>query len=62
MTDLSRDLREQLAERYRIGLPEIAERRQAGDGTCKYLFRLPDAATIEAVVKNPKAGNLGAIG
>jgi 23S rRNA (adenine2503-C2)-methyltransferase len=49
MTDLSRELRERLAERYRIGLPEIAERRQAGDGTCKYLFRLPDAATIEAV-------------
>jgi 23S rRNA (adenine2503-C2)-methyltransferase len=49
MTDLSRELRERLAERYRIGLPEIAERRQAGDGTCKYLFRLPGAATIEAV-------------
>src|SRR5262245_47367993 len=49
MTDLSRELRERLGERYRIGLPEIAERRQAGDGTCKYLFRLPDGATIEAV-------------
>lgn len=49
MTDLSRELRDRLAERYRIGLPEIAERRQAGDGTCKYLFRLPDGATIEAV-------------
>jgi len=49
MTDLSRELRERLAAHYRIGLPEIAERRQASDGTCKYLFRLPDAATIEAV-------------
>jgi 23S rRNA (adenine2503-C2)-methyltransferase len=49
MTDLSAELRERLAARYRIGLPALAERRQAGDGTCKYLFRLPDGATIEAV-------------
>lgn len=52
MTDLSKDLRDKLAERYRIGLPEIAERRLASDGTCKYLFRLPgpsETATIEAV-------------
>jgi 23S rRNA (adenine2503-C2)-methyltransferase len=49
MTDLSKDLRARLAERFRIGLPEIAERRLASDGTCKYLFRLHDGATIEAV-------------
>lgn len=49
MTDLSKDLRTRLAERYRIGLPEIAERRIAGDGTAKYLFRLHDGATVEAV-------------
>jgi 23S rRNA (adenine2503-C2)-methyltransferase len=49
MTDLSKDLRTRLAERYRIGLPGIAERRLAGDGTCKYLFRLHDGATVEAV-------------
>jgi 23S rRNA (adenine2503-C2)-methyltransferase len=49
MTELSKDLRTRLAERYQIGLPEIAERRLAGDGTCKYLFRLHDGATVEAV-------------
>jgi 23S rRNA (adenine2503-C2)-methyltransferase len=49
MTDLSKDLRAKLAERFRIGLPEIAERHPASDGTCKYLFRLHDGATIEAV-------------
>jgi 23S rRNA (adenine2503-C2)-methyltransferase len=49
MTDLGKELRVQLAERFRIGLPEIAERRLSEDGTCKYLFRLPDGATIEAV-------------
>ncbi|HKV10012.1 MAG TPA: 23S rRNA (adenine(2503)-C(2))-methyltransferase RlmN, partial [Thermoanaerobaculia bacterium] len=36
-------------ERFRIGLPAISERRLASDGTCKYLFRLADGATVEAV-------------
>jgi 23S rRNA (adenine2503-C2)-methyltransferase len=49
MTDLGKELRARLAERFRVGLPEISERRLAEDGTCKYLFRLPDGATIEAV-------------
>jgi 23S rRNA (adenine2503-C2)-methyltransferase len=49
MTDLSKELRAGLAARFRIGMPAIAERREAGDGTCKYLLRLPDGATIEAV-------------
>ncbi len=49
MTDLSKELRSRLAERFRIGSPEISERRLAADGTCKYLLRLPDGATIEAV-------------
>ncbi len=49
MTDLSKELRSRLAERFHIGIPEISERHLATDGTCKYLFRLPDGATIEAV-------------
>jgi len=49
MTDLGKDLRARLAERFRIGLPEITEKRVASDGTCKYLFKLHDGATIEAV-------------
>ncbi|MFL6292745.1 MAG: 23S rRNA (adenine(2503)-C(2))-methyltransferase RlmN [Thermoanaerobaculia bacterium] len=49
MTDLGKELRARLAERFRIGLPEITEKRLASDGTCKYLFKLPDGATIEAV-------------
>jgi 23S rRNA (adenine2503-C2)-methyltransferase len=49
ITNLSKELRGRLAEGFRIGLPEIAERRLAADGTCKYLLRLPDGATIEAV-------------
>jgi len=49
MTDLSKDLRVQLAERFRVGLPEISSRHISEDGTGKYLFRLTDGATIEAV-------------
>lgn len=49
MTDLHKDLRASLAERFRIGWPEIASRALSADGTCKYLFRLQDGASIEAV-------------
>jgi 23S rRNA (adenine2503-C2)-methyltransferase len=52
MTDLPKELRAKLAESFRIGYPTIAdtaERHPASDGTCKYLFRLHDGATIEAV-------------
>ena len=49
MTDLGKELRSRLAERFHVGIPEISERRLAADGTCKYLLRLPDGATIEAV-------------
>ena len=49
MTDLSKELRARLAERFRIGLPAVASRHESSDGTCKYLFRLHDGAPVEAV-------------
>ncbi len=49
MTDLGKELRARLAERFHVGTLEITERHLASDGTCKYLFRLHDGATIEAV-------------
>jgi 23S rRNA (adenine2503-C2)-methyltransferase len=49
MTDLSKDLRATLAERFRIGWPEVEAKAPSADGTTKYLFRLHDGATIEAV-------------
>ena len=49
MTELHKDLRGRLAERFRIGWPEIAARAQSADGTCKFLLRLHDGASIEAV-------------
>lgn len=49
MTDLAKDLRATLAEHFRIERPEIASREISEDGTAKYLFRLVDGASIEAV-------------
>lgn len=49
MTDLPRDLRERLAESFRVGTPGIAGRAASDDGTVKYLFELHDGATVEAV-------------
>jgi 23S rRNA (adenine2503-C2)-methyltransferase len=49
ITALSKPLRERLAARYRIGLPAVDAHHLAADGTGKYLFRLADGATVEAV-------------
>ena len=49
ITELPRELRERLGERFRVGLPGITSRHISEDGTGKYLFRLRDGATIEAV-------------
>jgi len=40
MTDLPKDLRSALAERFRIGMPRLARRAASDDGTVKYLFEL----------------------
>jgi 23S rRNA (adenine2503-C2)-methyltransferase len=49
MTDLSEALRRRLGEAYALAWPEVAERALSYDGSRKYLFRLHDGATIEAV-------------
>lgn len=49
ITTLARPLRARLAERFRIGLPQVEERREAPDSTVKVLLRLDDDAGIEAV-------------
>ena len=43
-------LRQDLAERYSMGLPEIARRYESTDGTRRYLLRLDDGCTVEAVL------------
>jgi 23S rRNA (adenine2503-C2)-methyltransferase len=49
MANLPRSLRTALAEGFDLEWPDVAERALSFDGTRKYLFRLDDGATIEAV-------------
>ncbi|QDL91745.1 23S rRNA (adenine(2503)-C(2))-methyltransferase RlmN [Paroceanicella profunda] len=49
MTNLSKALRAELAERYRIARPEIVTRQVSTDGTRKYLLRIEGGHEVEAV-------------
>jgi 23S rRNA (adenine2503-C2)-methyltransferase len=49
MTDLSRELRDDLASHFRISTPTLAHRDKSIDGTEKFLLRLADGRTIESV-------------
>jgi len=43
-------LRQELAGRHSLGLPEIARRYESIDGTRRYLLRLADGRTVETVL------------
>jgi 23S rRNA (adenine2503-C2)-methyltransferase len=49
MDNLPRALRRALEAEFDLCWPEVAERAESRDGTRKYLFRLDDGASIEAV-------------
>ncbi len=49
MTNVGKRLQEDLAARFELRWPEVAERARSVDGTVKYLFRLDAGATVEAV-------------
>ena len=49
MTDLGRDLRAKLAEKFRISTPAIVRRDQSNDGTAKFLLQLQDGNLVESV-------------
>jgi 23S rRNA (adenine2503-C2)-methyltransferase len=49
------ELRRELAARHAVGWPEIARRFESADGTRRYLLRLDDGKTVEAVFM-PEAG------
>jgi 23S rRNA (adenine2503-C2)-methyltransferase len=49
MANLPKPLRAALTEEFGLRWPDVAERALSFDGTRKYLFRLEDGATIEAV-------------
>ncbi len=50
MAALPARVREELASRYTLGLPEVAQRYESSDGTRRYLLRLEDGRTVEAVL------------
>lgn len=49
MTNLGKDLRGRLAEKFVIALPDLVDTSEAGDGTRKALFELHDGVTVESV-------------
>ncbi|MBA2303956.1 MAG: 23S rRNA (adenine(2503)-C(2))-methyltransferase RlmN [Acidobacteria bacterium] len=49
MTDVGRELRQQLAEGFRILTPEVVRKERSSDGTVKLLLRLADGKQIESV-------------
>ena len=58
MTNLPRDLRALLAEKYPIHPPEVVRRQEsAKDGTIKYLWKLSDGNCVETVLMRYNYGN-----
>lgn len=54
MTDISKEVRDQLKEKYRIFRPQIEKSLDSKDGSRKYLFRLEDNSLVETVlIKQP---------
>jgi 23S rRNA (adenine2503-C2)-methyltransferase len=49
MSDLGRDLRASLAERFRVSTPELVREDRSTDGTRKFLLQLADGRRIESV-------------
>lgn len=50
MSDLSKDLRNQLNEEFALDVLKIKEKQVSRDGTIKYLFELLDGSLIESVL------------
>lgn len=57
MTNLSKELRKFLSERYEIRNIHIQKKAISEDGTIKYLFTLPDGGEIESVLLPPISVN-----
>ncbi|MDD5593462.1 MAG: 23S rRNA (adenine(2503)-C(2))-methyltransferase RlmN, partial [Candidatus Margulisbacteria bacterium] len=50
MTDVSKEIRQLLAEDFSLDLPVVEKIQKSGDGSQKYLFRYSDGARIESVL------------
>ena len=58
MTNLSKDLRTLLAEKYPFTTPQVVRKQEsARDGTIKYLWRLADGNCVETVLMRYHYGN-----
>ena len=58
MTNLSKEFREKLKENYElVTLKEVQRYESSIDGTCKFLFELPDGNIIESVLMKYNHGN-----
>ena len=58
MSNLSKPLRQQLAQAYTISVPTVARKQESRlDGTIKYLWELPDSNCIETVLMQYHHGN-----
>ena len=58
MTNLSKDLRQKLDDRYYITVPTVVRKQQSQkDGTIKYLWRLEDGNCVESVLMRYHHGN-----
>ncbi len=60
MTDIAKEMRLALAERFEIARPEVSERLVSVDGTRKYLIRLGPGIEVECVFI-PDVGRAGAL-
>ncbi|MBR2047576.1 MAG: 23S rRNA (adenine(2503)-C(2))-methyltransferase RlmN [Oscillospiraceae bacterium] len=58
MTNISKDLREKLRERYPFHTPKVVRKQEsAKDGTIKYLWQLSDGNCVETVLMRYHYGN-----
>lgn len=58
MTNLTKELRADLAQQFRITDPEIVEQSVSADGSVKMLFGLEDGLSVEAVSMPEERGKL----
>lgn len=60
MTDIAKEMRAKLAERFVIARPEMIERQVSNDGTRKYLLKMGPGVEVECVFI-PDVGRAGAL-
>ena len=60
MTDIGKDARKALAEKFTVARPQIVERQVSRDGTRKWLLRTAPGVAVEAVYI-PDVGRAGAL-